>query len=94
MLFLAIAHDGTDPDAPARRQRVREAHLEGARALAAAGTLQLGGALLDAAGGMVGSALVFEAEDEAAARALLEADVYHREGVWRRYELHPFRRAI
>lgn len=94
MLFLVIAHDGTDPDAPARRQRVREAHLEGARELAAAGALQLGGALLDDRGTMVGSALLVEADDEAALRALLDADVYHREGVWRRYEVYPFRRAI
>ena len=94
MLFLVIAKDGTDADAPARRQRVRERHLEGARALAERGTLQLGGALLDAQGTMIGSALVVEAEDEAAARHLLEADVYHREGVWRSYEIYPFRRAV
>jgi uncharacterized protein len=94
MLFLVIAKDGTDAEAPARRQRVREAHLEGARALAATGALQVGGALLNAEGGMIGSALVVEAEDEAGLRLLLEADVYHREGVWRSYEIHPFRRAV
>lgn len=94
MLFLVIAKDGTDPDAPARRTSVREAHLEGARALAADGTLQLGGALLDEAGGMIGSALIVEAEDAAAVQALLEADVYHRGGVWRSYEVHPFKRAV
>ncbi len=94
MLFLVIAKDGTDPDAPARRAGVREAHLVGARALAEDGALQLGGALLDDAGGMIGSALIVEAEDAAAVRALLEADVYHRAGVWRSYEVHPFKRAI
>ena len=94
MLFLVIAKDGTDPDAPARRQRVREAHLEGARAIAAEGTLQLGGAILDEAGAMIGSALLVEAEDAAAVRALVEADVYHRSGVWRTYEVHPFKRAV
>ena len=94
MLFIVIAKDGTDPDAPARRSNVREAHLEGARALAADGTLQLGGALLDDAGNMVGSALIVEAEDAEAVRALLEADIYHRGGVWRGYEVYPFKRAI
>ncbi len=94
MLFLVIAKDGTDADAPARRSNVREAHLEGARTLATAGTLQVGGALLDDAGAMIGSALIVEAEDAAAVRTLLEADVYHRSGVWRSYEVHPFKRAV
>lgn len=94
MLYLVIAKDGTDPEAPARRQQVREAHLEGARRLAESGAMQLGGALLDDADTMIGSAMVLEAEDEAAVRALLEADIYHRGGVWRTYEIYPFRRAI
>jgi uncharacterized protein YciI len=94
MLFLVIAKDGTDPEAPARRQQVREAHLDGARKLAEAGTMHMGGALLDDAGTMIGSAIVLEAEDEVAARALLEADIYHRGGVWRSYEIYRFRRAV
>jgi uncharacterized protein len=94
VLFLVIAKDGGDADAPARRQRVREVHLEGARALSARGVLQLGGALLDPDGGMIGSALVVEADDEAALRAALEADVYHRAGVWQSVEVYPFRRAV
>ncbi len=94
MQFLVIARDGSDADAPRRRMEVRERHLDGARALAEAGVLQVGGALLDDAGAMIGSALVVEAADEAAARALVEADVYYREGVWQTYEVHPFRRAI
>lgn len=94
MLFLVLAYDGTDPDAPQRRQSVRDQHLEGARALASAGTLQVGGALLNEAGGMIGSALILEAEDEAALRAELEADIYHRAGVWQRFEIHPFKRAV
>ena len=94
MLFLVIAKDGTDADAPARRQRVRDAHLEGARSLAASGVLQVGGALLDPDGGMIGSALVVEAEDESALRSTLEADVYHRAEVWQSFEIYPFRRAV
>jgi len=94
MLFVVIAMDGTDAEAPERRRRVRQAHLEGARLLAEAGTLQVGGALLGPEGGMIGSALVVQAEDEAALRAALEADVYHRAGVWQRYEIYPFLRAV
>lgn len=94
MLFLVLAHDGRDDDAPARRRAVRERHLEGVRPLAADGTLKLGGAYLGADGEMAGSALLLEAEDEAAVRALLESDVYHRTGVWQRYEIYPFVRAV
>lgn len=94
MLYLVIAKDGTDPEAPARRQRVRGEHLAGARTLAERGTLQIGGALLDDAGGMIGSALLVEAEDAEAVRRLLAADVYTREGVWRQVEVYPFRRAV
>lgn len=94
MQFLVIAKDGTDPDAPTRRQRVRDAHLVGAHELAERGALRLGGALLAADGVMIGSALLLDAEDEAEVRRLLEADVYHREGVWRSFEIYPFRQAI
>jgi uncharacterized protein len=94
MQFLVIAKDGTDPEAPARRQRVRDAHLVGAHDLVERGALTLGGALLDGDGVMIGSALLLEAEDEADVRRLLEADVYHREGVWRSFEIYPFRRAV
>ncbi len=32
MQFVVIARDGTDPEAPARRQAARDAHLAGATA--------------------------------------------------------------
>lgn len=94
MQFLVIARDGTDPEAPARRQAVREAHLEVARQRAAEDSLHIGGALLGADGGMLGSAMVFEAENEEALWALLHADIYHQGGVWQSYEVFPFRRAV
>jgi len=94
MLYIVIAHDGTDSEAPARRQRVREQHLEGIKPKAAAGTLQVGGAILDAEGAMVGSALLVEAQDEPAVRAFLEDDIYYQSGVWQRFEIYPFKRAV
>jgi uncharacterized protein YciI len=94
MLYLVIARDGQDADAPARRSAVRPEHLLGARALAESGALQVGGAMLDAQGNMIGSTMLIEAEDEAAVRAILERDVYHRAGVWHSVEIHPFKRAI
>ena len=94
MLYLVIAKDGTDAEAPARRQAARETHLIGAKELAAAGTLVLAGALLNDDGGMIGSAMLVEAEDVAAVRAILDADIYTRGGVWQRVDIHPFKRAV
>ncbi|ADI13153.1 YciI family protein [Truepera radiovictrix] len=94
MTFLVIAKDGTDPDAPARRQRARQRHLDEIRPAVDAGRVRLGGALLDGAGTMIGSALLLEAPSLEAARELLENDVYFKEGVWQQLEIYPFRRAV
>lgn len=94
MLYLVLAYDATDPDAPARRAAVRERHLEGIRPLVADGRLQVGGAFLDEDGTMRGSMMLIEAEDEAALQRLLDGDVYRRKGVWERFEIRPFARAV
>lgn len=94
MLFAVIAKDGTDADAPARRMAVRAQHLAGIKPLVQDGTVLLGGALLNEAGGMIGSMMLLEAENETAARAILDRDVYVTGGVWQQYELHPFRIAV
>lgn len=94
MTFLVIARDGTDADAPARRQGVREQHLREIGPAVADGRVQLGGAILDEAGTMIGSALLLEADSQAAARALLEGDIYFKAGVWQTFEIYPFRRAV
>ena len=94
MLYLVLAHDGTDPEAPKRRQAVREAHLSSMKALADDGLVPFAAALLNDAGNMVGSALAIEADSEEHARALIEADIYRREGVWVDYSLWPVKRAF
>lgn len=94
MLYIVLAHDGTDPEAPARRQRVRERHLEGIGPAVESGRVQLGGALLDADGGMIGSALIVDAASEAEVHAFLENDIYSREGVWQSFTVYPFKRAV
>jgi uncharacterized protein YciI len=94
MTFLVIAKDGTDPDAPARRQRVRQRHLDEIRAAVDAGHVRLGGAILDDAGTMIGSALLLEAPSQEAARELLENDIYFKEGVWQQLHIYPFKRAV
>lgn len=94
MQFLVVAYDGTDADAPARRLAVREAHLEGVRRMAADGSMVLGGALLDDAGAMIGSACIVDFESRAALDAWLETDPYVTGGVWRQITVTPFRRAV
>ncbi len=94
MLYIALAHDGSDPEAAARRQRVRATHLEGIRPAVDSGMLQLGGAILDDAGTMIGSVLLLEAESADAARDFIDNDIYSREGVWQDVEIYPFQRAV
>jgi uncharacterized protein YciI len=91
MHFLLTAWDGTDAGALARRMAAREAHLARAKELHRAGTLLLGGAMLDDAGTMIGSTEVFEAPDRAAVEKIVRDDPYIASGVWVRWEIRPFR---
>jgi uncharacterized protein YciI len=93
MLYLVIAKDALDAEAPNRRQRVRPVHLEELRPHLASGTIRLAGALLGNEGAALGSALLVDAESEAAVRTLLEEDIYSREGVWSDFEIYPFKQA-
>ncbi len=94
MQFLVVARDGTDDGASARRMAVREAHIEGVKAMAASGAMILGGALLDDDGAMIGSACMVEFEDRAALDAWLMGDPYVTGDVWRTIEVTLFRRAV
>jgi uncharacterized protein YciI len=94
MQFLVIAKDGTDAEAPARRQAVREQHLAGARRMAEEAVIIAGGAILDADGRMVGSTVIYEVPDRATLDAVIAADPYVTGGVWRDIEIRPFRVAV
>ena len=91
MHFIVIARDGTDDLAPSRRAAVRGQHLSEIAPLVASGTVQLGGAILDEAGEMIGSVMLIQAISPDAVRSLLERDVYSTAGVWQRLEILPFR---
>ena len=91
MQFLIIAQDGTDEGALDRRMAARDAHLIGARAMKANGSMIVGGAILDDDGRMVGSSCIVEFPDRAAVDAWLAADPYVTEGVWQKIEVKPFR---
>jgi uncharacterized protein len=91
MQWLIIARDGTDPDAPKRRQAARPAHLAHAAKLQAKGHLLVGGALTDDAGNMIGSAAVAQFASRAELDQWLRADPYVTGGVWRDIEVMPYR---
>lgn len=93
MEFLVIAYDGSDAQAPARRQAVRDAHLENARRLAADGHIIEGGAILDEDGTMIGSAVIVDFPSRTALDDWLKNDPYVTGDVWRTVEVRPFRRA-
>jgi uncharacterized protein len=94
MMYLVITKDGTDPEAPARRQKVRAEHLEKVKPVVDSGFLLLGGALLDKEGGMVGSAMLLEAPSEEEVWTFLKNDIYSKGNVWQNFEVYPFRKAV
>jgi uncharacterized protein YciI len=91
---VAIAYDGTDAEAPARRQAARPAHIARMQPMAADGTLAIGGAILDEAESrMIGSITVTRHASDEAARAWMAEDPYMKGGVWRDITLHATRLA-
>ncbi len=70
------------------RLAAREAHLA---YLAEVGVYRIAGPFLDAEGRMVGSMLVLEAEDEAAARAYADRDPYKAAGLFDTCEVRQWR---
>jgi uncharacterized protein len=94
MLYLVIAKDGTDLEAPARRQAVRAEHLEKVKPLVDSGFVLLGGAVLNKDGSMAGSVVVLEATSEEEVWAFLKQDVYSKGNVWQHFEVYPFKLAV
>ena len=82
-LFHAIDRAGTAE----LRQRLREEHRAAIRRSDPRCRCILGGPLRDADGAMIGTALVFEAEDAAAVRAFMAPDPYLRAGLFAQIEV-------
>jgi uncharacterized protein len=73
-----------------KRAPYRQAHLDGLAAQKTAGTLVTIGPTQDLK-------LVFgiyEAENEAIVRALIEGDPYWKNGIWTKYDIHPWIQAL
>ncbi|MGH7068902.1 MAG: YciI family protein [Acetobacteraceae bacterium] len=92
--FLVLAYDGTDKDAPGRRRAARPAHFDGIRPMVERGELRAAGAILDDAGGMVGSVVFAEFPSRAELDAWLAQDPYVKHRVWQNIEVRPFRLAV
>lgn len=89
-LFTITCRD--KPDGFDLRARTRDAHL--AYLAGRGGAVRLGGPWLDGEGRSVGSLLIVEADDLAAARALAEADPYARAGLFASVDVEPWRLVV
>jgi hypothetical protein len=90
MLFVITAFDR--PGAGALRTEKRPVHIDYLKGRI--GQIRAGGAFLDADGQPMGSMLVIEADDQAAAEAFAADDPFNSEGVFERVEVRPWRAAL
>jgi uncharacterized protein len=77
------------PNSLALRMATREAHFAYGRSTP--GLVRMGGTFLNDAGEMIGSLIIIEVADLAAARAWHEADPYKLAGLFERVEIRPWR---
>ena len=87
--YALIGRDG--PRGSELRKLHRDAHLEKLQALDAEGRIRHAGPLLDEAGKVIGSLVVFEAPDLDAARGIASGDPYVVQQVFESYELRQTR---
>jgi uncharacterized protein YciI len=92
--FLVTLYDGTDAEAPSRRQAARPAHLDGLKDNVANGKLVFGGPVFDDAQKPIGSFLLVECATRADVDALIANDPYTKANVWQRVEIKPTRLVI
>ena len=83
MQFILIAHNGTDPEAPARRQKARPTHLAHMKQAAAEGHVVAAGALRTEEGEATGSFMVLEFSDRAGLDDFLAHEPYAAGDVWK-----------
>ena len=94
MLYLVLAHDV--PDSLAKRKEARPAHVERIKQLQTLGRLVIAGprpaidAIDPGPAGFIGSLIIAEFEDLAAARAWAYADPYMKAGVYSHIDVQPF----
>ena len=88
MQFVVIGLDGTDKDAPARRQAARQDHIAMGEKLLASHNFWYGAALLNDDGSMKGSLYVVNFPSEEELQAWLDKEPYVMGDVWRDIAIH------
>ncbi len=89
MQFLIIGLDGTDVEAPARRQEARQAHRATGDRLLATGNLWYGAALRDADGMVNGSMYLVDFPARSDVQHWLDEEPYVTGQVWEKVEVRP-----
>jgi uncharacterized protein YciI len=88
MQLVIIGLDGTDDEAPARRQAVRQDHIAMGDKLLESGNLWYGAALLHDDGTMKGSMYVMSFPSEKELQAYLDKEPYVVGEVWQDITIH------
>ena len=92
--FLVTLYDGTDAQAPSRRQAARPAHLDGLTGNVANGRFVFGGPIFDDAQQPVGSFLLVDCAGRAELDALIANDPYTKSNVWQKVDVKPVRLVV
>ena len=88
MQFVVIGLDGTDTEAPARRQAVRQDHIAMGDELVASGNLMYASALLHEDGTMKGSVYIVDFPSEKELQEYMDKEPYMIGDVWREVTVH------
>lgn len=88
MQFVIIGLDGNDSDAPKRRQKVRQAHIDMGEELRQSGNMWYGAALLHDDGTMKGSMILVDFPSENELHSWLKKEPYVIGDVWRDIKIH------
>lgn len=90
MQFLLVAQD--HPGELSKRLAVRAEHMAGIKRGKQEGYIIDGGAILNDAGEMCGSAMILEFADRAGLDTYIASEIYQREGVWGALTIQEIRR--
>lgn len=92
--YLVTIYDGTDVEAPERRQATRAAHIDALKDKVASGRLVFGGPIFNEAQQPIGSFLLADCADRAELDAMIAGDPYTKGNVWQRVEVKPVRLVV